>query len=113
MKLGSSTPWGRPGKGLTLVELMIAVVTVVVIASIAIVGIRGCMTGGDIYTDPDRSRNTLEAQGFTDIQIGGYKWGACGEDDYYSTEFTATNPTGRRVSGVVCCGHYKGCTIRF
>jgi hypothetical protein len=78
----------------------------VVIASIVIFCIQGC-------TDPERTRSTLEAQGFTDIQTGGYEWGVCGEDDDYSTGFTATNLQGHRVSGVVCCGYYKGCTVRF
>jgi hypothetical protein len=100
-------------KEMTFVELMIAAIAIIVIAGFGITFVLGIVSAGEIYTTPERSRNTLEAQGFTDIQVGGYQWGACGRDDYYSTKFTAANPQGRRVSGVVCCGNYKGCTIRF
>lgn len=98
-------------RGFTTIEIMIVLGIIFVIASGFIVALsRG---GSSLSTDPERTRNTLENQGFTDIQIGEYKFGACGEDDYYSTGFTATNPIGNRVSGVVCCGTFKGCTVRF
>ncbi len=64
-------------------------------------------------TDEANSRRTLEAQGFKEIQLGGYSVFGCGKDDNFATEFTATNPAGMRVSGVVCCGLLKNCTLRF
>jgi hypothetical protein len=64
-------------------------------------------------TDPSASRAALTKSGFTDITIGGYDAWSCGEGDAYSTSFTATNPNGMRVSGVVCCGTFKRCTVRF
>lgn len=48
--------------------------------------------------------HALEAQGFTQISVGGYAAFSCGRDDGAANEFTATNSKGVRVSGVVCCG---------
>jgi hypothetical protein len=55
----------------------------------------------------------LEAQGYRDVRIGSHAWWGCGRDDSYSSHFIATNPLGKRVAGVVCCGWTKGCTVRF
>lgn len=64
-------------------------------------------------SDDVAARRTLEAQGFSDITTSGFSFG-CGESDSYSTGFEATNPAGKRVSGVVCCGLVlKACTVRF
>lgn len=64
-------------------------------------------------TDESGSRRALENQGFSDIQLTGYAWWGCGDSDSFRTNFTAKNPTGRQVSGVVCCGMMKSCTIRW
>jgi len=64
-------------------------------------------------TDPDRTVSTLEAQGFTDIEPGSYRYFGCGQSDAFHTEFTATNSNGQRVEGLVCCGLMKSCTVRF
>lgn len=64
--------------------------------------------------DESNSRRTLESSGYTEISITGWAPLTCGKDDTFSTGFTAKNPQGRRVSGVVCCGLvFKGCTVRF
>jgi hypothetical protein len=62
-------------------------------------------------TDEDGSRKALSAAGFSQITFEGYSFTGCGQDDTYKTEFTAKNPNGVTVSGVVCCGILKGCTI--
>ena len=64
-------------------------------------------------TDEPATYRTLEAAGFSHIQIDGYAFWGCGEDDNFYTKFTATNPNGKRVSGIVCSGLTKGATIRF
>lgn len=52
--------------------------------------------------------------GYKNIQTHGFDLFACSEDDFYSTKFTATNPAGQQVSGVVCSGLiFKGATVRF
>ena len=63
---------------------------------------------------PDRTIDTLEKGGFSEIKTTGWEVWGCGEDDTFSTGFEATNANGERVSGVVCCGLVaKSCTIRF
>lgn len=65
-------------------------------------------------TSPDNTERTLTDSGYSDVQVGGYAWLTCGNDDTFATKFTATNPAGKTVSGAVCCGWFgKGCTIRF
>lgn len=73
----------------------------------ALVLLAGC-------TDESSARDSLDAQGFTDIVITGWEPFSCGEDDDTSTGFTAINSNGEPVEGVVCCGFvFKGCTIRW
>jgi len=67
-------------------------------------------------TNEDASVRTLKSAGYSDIQTHGYAWTGCGDEDTAKTKFTAKNPAGARVEGVVCCGwgpFAKGCTIRF
>lgn len=71
----------------------------------------GFMSGCSNHRDSNRA---LEAAGYTNITTHGWAPMSCGQGDTYSTSFTATNPVGRRVKGVVCCGFaFKNCTIRF
>lgn len=35
------------------------------------------------------------------------------QDDGFTNSFVATNANNKIVSGTVCCGLVKGCTIRF
>lgn len=63
--------------------------------------------------DADRARETLENYGFTNIDVGGWEPWSCGDDYTFVNSFTATNSQKRRVSGVVCCGYLKGCTVKF
>jgi hypothetical protein len=68
-------------------------------------------------TDPEGSRDVLEAAGYTDVHIverPNWFVSNCGEHDSYATHFRAKGPTGLGVEGVVCSqGAYgKGATIR-
>ncbi len=71
-----------------------------------------------ILTDQDVAIRTLEAQGYSDIEIIDKAWWAVGFrgcDESDATRFTAqaTNPTGNRVEVYVCTGAFvKGGTIR-
>jgi len=63
--------------------------------------------------DAEGATRTLQASGFKDIKITGYKW-FNGTEDFYNTGFEATGPNGTRVSGNVSRGLlFKGSTIRF
>ena len=64
-------------------------------------------------TAPNQSREVLLDAGYSNIEVGGYDWFGCSEDDALRTKFKATGPTGRKVEGVVCAGmFFKGATIR-
>jgi len=65
-------------------------------------------------TDEDGARRILEAQGMTEIEFTGYAPFDCSEDDTLQTGFRAKGPTGKALSGTVCCGLvFKNCTVRF
>ena len=79
-------------------------------------------------TDETRSRKILESSGFTNIELHGHAFFSCSDDDSVTTggsprtdpapsdgntSFTALGPKGNIVSGAVCCGYLKDCTIRF
>lgn len=64
-------------------------------------------------TDDSATKSTLQKAGYTDIQTTGYDMFACSDSDTFSTGFRAKNPQGQVVTGVVCCGLLKSCTIRF
>lgn len=63
---------------------------------------------------PPMAKAAVEAQGFSDVRVGEWEAFSCGQGDTLSRRFTAKNPAGNRVSGIVCCGmFFKGCTIRW
>lgn len=64
-------------------------------------------------TDEDSSHRALMMEGYSDIRFTGYSYFACSKDDTFHTGFTATNSKGMKVSGTVCCGMLKSCTIRW
>lgn len=65
-------------------------------------------------TDPQGAKEALSAQGFSNIEITGYKMFMCAENDVYSTGFVAKNVNGQTVKGTVCAGlFFKGSTIRY
>lgn len=65
-------------------------------------------------TNQEATERTLSALGFTDINTHGWALLSCGEDDFYSTKFTATSAQGQFVDGAVCCGLlFKNCMVRF
>lgn len=65
-------------------------------------------------SDANITRETLTKAGYTNIRTTGWAPLVCGQDDTYSTGFTAVNQVGIEVSGVVCCGLiFKSCTVRF
>lgn len=105
-------------KGFTLIELLIVVAIIAIGATVVISVVSGRSNLPQLAAapaQPDRATNTLQASGFKDISLRQPSWFACGKDDsiFMSNDFTATNPVGAQVSGTVCCGFFKGCTVRF
>lgn len=63
----------------------------------------------------DKARDVIERAGYTEIRLGGTDRMRCDREPQ-SRSFTALNPTGSRVHGVICCsviGCGKGCTMRW
>lgn len=60
----------------------------------------------------DRAARVLKEQGYTDIEITGYRWLGCSDDDQFHAGFKAKSPAHVPVTGVVCSGFTKGSTIR-
>ena len=64
-------------------------------------------------TNEESAMRALNGAGYKDIQMTGYSFFQCSEDDFYSTGFEAIGPTGNKVSGAVCAGFWlKGSPIR-
>jgi hypothetical protein len=78
-----------------------------VIAVILVMVSTGCATSSE-----DAKRTVYKA-GFTNVKTSGVSPFSCSEDDMYGRKFTATNANGQVVEGVVCCGLFKNCTIRY
>lgn len=68
---------------------------------------------GNYGTSPEQVRDVLHKQGFENVKPGSITAFACSEDDMPGRQFVATNPRGVEVEGVVCCGVFKNCTVRF
>ena len=65
-------------------------------------------------TQPDKAAELLRKQGYTDIEMTGYDFFSCSEDDQYQDGFRAKTVTGETVTGTVCSGlFFKGATVRF
>jgi uncharacterized membrane protein len=79
---------------------------VLIVVVVFMVVLSGCSNG-------EKARQALESAGYTSIKTDGYAWFSCSDDDFYQTKFTAVNPQGKRVNGVVCSGmFFKKSTIR-
>jgi hypothetical protein len=64
--------------------------------------------------DPNQvAFSALENEEYSNIQLTGFGWFSCSNDDVFRTRFTATNSKGRKVTGTVCSGILKGATIRY
>jgi hypothetical protein len=77
------------------------------VLALALLLAAGCVT------DEDEAAQTLDNAGFTHIETGDVNLWSCDKGDKYGRDFKAVNPNGRTVHGVVCCGVFKACTVRF
>ena len=79
--------------------------TLVLTAIVAVSLTTGC-------TRSDDATRVLAQQGYTEIQITGWRPFAKSKDDVFSTGFRAKSPNGTPVTGAVTRGWFKGSTIR-
>ncbi len=62
----------------------------------------------------EEALDTLNKAGFKQPVVTGSNWMTCGEGDKeLGADFEAINTSGQKVNGTVCCGIFKGCTVRF
>lgn len=86
--------------------------------SLVVVVMLGCSSSQSTSTPqpapPSKQVYVLEKLGYKNIQLSTADPWACSEDDSWlnSSSFTATGPNGP-ISGTVCCGWLKGCTVRY
>lgn len=76
---------------------------------LSIIAIMASMSG---CTDSSHTEKVLSNDGYKDIQITGYRFFGCPDEDTFHTGFEATNANGKHVSGVVCSGFIMGSVIR-
>lgn len=72
-----------------------------------------CWMAASCDVSDDETSRVLRAHGFTDVKTHGHAFFACSKGDTFATEFSAKNAQGQPVSGAVCCGLLKSCTVRF
>ena len=91
-------------RGYTLIELLVVT---------AIIGIVFVVFLGVVSPSHEPALKALNGHGFKNANIWSRSFFSCGKDDLYGFSFSATNPANDTVNGVVCCGMWKGCTVRF
>ena len=64
-------------------------------------------------TDAETAKNAAENIGLTEVEVTGFRWFGCSEDDAFRTGFSGIRADGKYVTGVVCSGWFKGATVRF
>lgn len=64
------------------------------------------------FSDSQGATRVLTQMGYTNITTTGIRPFARGENEFYSTGFTATSPTGQIVTGTVTKG-WRGSTVRW
>jgi hypothetical protein len=66
-----------------------------------------------IYLNFDETKafHALEASGFENIEVQGFRFFGCGDGDAYRRGFKA-EMNGKTVTGSACAGYFKGTTIR-
>lgn len=89
--------------------------TLTIIAMMMLVGCEGEYRSERVETPRETDVHAaLRKSGYSKIQEGGFPFpGTCSSGDDYGINFKAVNPVGSPVEGVVCCGIFKGCTVRF
>lgn len=70
------------------------------------------------YPSDVRFLGALSKSGYRSARLGERDYFSCGSgSEDYGMKFSAINPAGERVEGVVCCGPdgwgTKACTVRF
>lgn len=90
---------------MTLRTLGIAALLILLLVGLFVLFPQGC-------TQPDETRRVLNAQGYTHVEITGYRPFMGSKDEPFSTGFRAVSPAGVVVTGAVTTGGFRGHTVR-
>lgn len=95
----------KKNNAFTLVEVFIIVI---------IIGLLVVMFSGPLFgVDKEGATRVLRAQGYSEVQITGYRWFTGDKNDFYHTGFSAKSPNGTAVTGTVTKGFWwKANTVR-
>jgi hypothetical protein len=69
--------------------------------------------GAITQSNSSKAQVAVESAGNTNVELGPMTYLPCGRGDVGGFNFKAMNANGDKVSGVVCCGLVKGCTVRY
>ena len=64
---------------------------------------------------PDAAQRALADAGYAQFEVSRaplLSFSRCSKGDDFEMWFTGVGPTGRKVSGAVCSGWFKGATVR-
>lgn len=60
----------------------------------------------------DHALRVLSGAGYEHVELRGYPFFSCGDSDRFNVAFSAVGANGLVVTGAVCCGWFKNCTVR-
>lgn len=68
-----------------------------------------------VLTAPTRedAEIAVRSAGHKDVVIHDWLWIGCSKGDTLGWSFSAKNALDAPVSGIVCCGNLKACTVRY
>jgi len=90
-------------------NLLEEIATGLAIIGVAVLGFAAIWAS---FPSDQKLQNALHAAGYQDVQLTGYRFFACSEDDLFHNGFEAKGAGGVQISGVVCSAPLKGMTIR-
>jgi hypothetical protein len=98
---------GQKMKKYTLTELGVLLGFIVCSLGLVYLCSGGCV-------DTEGTQRVLRQQGYTEVEITGWRPFAAGKEDFYATGFRAKAPNGEITTGTVTKGFlFKGATVRF
>ena len=71
-----------------------------------------CLGPLGVYDKPRASIQSLQSAGYSKVVLGNHAFMQCAGEDISALYFSAKNADGTKVTGVVCCGIFKACTVR-
>ena len=99
--------------GASIIQFIVYVVGIGIFCIVA--------SSGGCSVSESRFKNVMKNEGYVKPVQGDYDFFECGYADWWINHFEAKRPTVHpegpptleKVAGTVCCGIFKGCTVRW